>query len=469
MVSCIIAKILLGITCLLSCFYIKKTVIFSFFCISVSVLWDVRLQNFSFNYIDLFLGISIALFLCKQIVTAKKFYISHYALILLVFLCWAVITLLLNDMSFIGIKRLLKYVLRYGVYIFFIPMILKTEHDLIAAIRAFAIGGSMIAWGYVAKLVVNPSLLRDIFSNPTRPVIFSFLGWAGHDLGHYMSIIIPFLIGVAINTKGNIFIKRLWWGIPCAIIALGLSFTKSAWLGFFVGLFFLFRYIRKYLSGNVFCVEENMTANCTRSGDISVRIKSIFYFFRKSKKMIIRYILSVFLLFFCLFFMFPRKTQGWLWANFKFQDVSGVTRVRVWKTGLNMIAKNAISGVGFYNFEKNFPLYDIGGILDDKTPTDPHNWWIRIGAETGILGLLIFMLFCYCLIAEINKTVKNLPPEDYEFKIMGIILSSTLISIFVQGFFESSFMWSHFIWALFSLAIIYNRVMKSKINKLTNE
>ncbi len=460
MFSYIFPKVLLGIICLLSVFYSRKAAVFSFFCICVCMAWDVRIKYLLFNYLDIVLAAAVIVFFARELLSFKKIYVNRFAVILSFFLCWAVISLLVNDMSSIGIKRLLKFVLRYGIYILFIPMMIKTERNFWPSVKSFVFGGCVVAFGYIAKIAATPQALKNLFLDPLHPDPMVFLGWSGHDLGHYMSIIILLLLGLSFFTSGTV-AKILWASVPCSVAVLGLSLTKSAWLGFIVSLCVFMLHIRKHLTGNLPPAPAG-NGNSKGYNKILESAKAALSFLRRIKRKIGKYGLLVIIFCLCFFAALPSQTQRWLWANFKFQDVSEVTRIRVWKCGLNMIEGNPVFGVGFYNFEKNFKAYDPGGILDDRTPTDPHNWWIRICAETGVPGLLLFLVFYYGLFRKINRSLRKLPSEEYKFKIIGAVLSATLVSIFVQGFFEATFMWSYYVWAVFAVSIIYVKIAGEK-------
>ncbi|MCO4754945.1 MAG: O-antigen ligase family protein [Bacteriovoracaceae bacterium] len=75
-------------------------------------------------------------------------------------------------------------------------------------------------------------------------------------------------------------------------------------------------------------------------------------------------------------------------------DLGGSTdnRIIFWKAGANMTARNPLFGVGFWGFNDNFAGYAIDG----KTGSEgrhmtAHSSWVQVSAETGILGLMLFL------------------------------------------------------------------------------
>jgi O-antigen ligase len=71
-------------------------------------------------------------------------------------------------------------------------------------------------------------------------------------------------------------------------------------------------------------------------------------------------------------------------------SASGSSRMTYIKTGLIMGAKNPVFGVGFSGYEENFERYATE-MLHEWGNRTAHNSWILTFAETGLLGLLLFV------------------------------------------------------------------------------
>lgn len=76
------------------------------------------------------------------------------------------------------------------------------------------------------------------------------------------------------------------------------------------------------------------------------------------------------------------------------------TRVLMWRSSLIMIRENPLLGVGVGNFRPNY-LYIVDNIFKIKIPESsrlhdhPHNLFLFIGAEQGLISLLLFIIMLY--------------------------------------------------------------------------
>lgn len=67
-------------------------------------------------------------------------------------------------------------------------------------------------------------------------------------------------------------------------------------------------------------------------------------------------------------------------------------RLKMWRYTLNMIADAPILGRGLGNWEYFYPLYDKGDMVSPKNnPLRPHNDFLWLWAETGLVGLGAFL------------------------------------------------------------------------------
>lgn len=89
-------------------------------------------------------------------------------------------------------------------------------------------------------------------------------------------------------------------------------------------------------------------------------------------------------------------------------DNTSVQRLAYWKGGLRMIENHPILGVGYYNFQ---PVY--ASRASDKlwhgVAQLPHNIFIQVGTDAGLIGLGIFLVLIYRnlkLSREIRETCK---------------------------------------------------------------
>lgn len=121
-------------------------------------------------------------------------------------------------------------------------------------------------------------------------------------------------------------------------------------------------------------------------------------------------------------------------------------RIELWKIGAKAMLNNPFTGVGVGNYS-----YAVGlerqargsGTLKWQTA---HNSPIQIGAETGVLGFVLFLLISLNVWRILNRTKKKASQERLvKIAEMGII---GFVGLFVAGLFLSqaySFYWAFYV------------------------
>ncbi len=110
-----------------------------------------------------------------------------------------------------------------------------------------------------------------------------------------------------------------------------------------------------------------------------------------------------------------------------------------WIHSINMIEKNPLLGLGTGSFEEalNQEIKGLSGPAATKT-NDPHNQYLKIAVEQGVIGLLFFL---GVILFAINS--KNITPI---YKLIGLgVLASWCVTSLANSHF-STFHEGHFIW-----------------------
>lgn len=76
------------------------------------------------------------------------------------------------------------------------------------------------------------------------------------------------------------------------------------------------------------------------------------------------------------------------------KDNTSVQRLAYWKAGVKMIESHPILGVGYYNFAPVFAAHDRANLWHGKAQL-PHNIFIQVGTDSGLIGLGIFLALIY--------------------------------------------------------------------------
>jgi putative inorganic carbon (HCO3(-)) transporter len=95
------------------------------------------------------------------------------------------------------------------------------------------------------------------------------------------------------------------------------------------------------------------------------------------------------------------------------EDTTSQQRILYWKRGLEMIQAHPVLGVGFYNFAPYFADHYPQDMLYGAAQL-PHNIFVQVGTDTGLLGLGLFGLILYrnfrCC-REVQRLVAAPKPE----------------------------------------------------------
>lgn len=71
-------------------------------------------------------------------------------------------------------------------------------------------------------------------------------------------------------------------------------------------------------------------------------------------------------------------------------DQTSIQRLDYWRAGLKMIEQHPALGVGFFNFAPVYAVRDPNHLFFGKAQL-PHNIFIQVGTDAGLLGLVIFL------------------------------------------------------------------------------
>ena len=77
------------------------------------------------------------------------------------------------------------------------------------------------------------------------------------------------------------------------------------------------------------------------------------------------------------------------------EDESVNTRIRFYKHGVNHVIENPIVGLGIGNWKIKSIDYDSAKIFSYIVPYQLHNDFLEIGAELGVLGMFLYILFYF--------------------------------------------------------------------------
>ena len=79
-------------------------------------------------------------------------------------------------------------------------------------------------------------------------------------------------------------------------------------------------------------------------------------------------------------------------------------RIAMWGNTLNLIWDHLLTGVGLGSWQHIYPAYDGGAMLrSDSTPKRPHNDYLWVAAESGVLAGLIYAAIPILLLVQLYR------------------------------------------------------------------
>ncbi|CAH6865479.1 Membrane protein SypL involved in exopolysaccharide production [Vibrio chagasii] len=136
-------------------------------------------------------------------------------------------------------------------------------------------------------------------------------------------------------------------------------------------------------------------------------------------------------------------------------DESAMGRIYAWEAAFKMALDNPLTGVGLDNFYSNYFFYSA---YWDGLNHAVHSTWFGVLAETGFIGLIIFVGLIVSLIktsratlAQLKAAGSNVPPE---LNAIAYAVYAGLIGTIVSGtFLTQGFNWPIYILAALTVCV----------------
>lgn len=138
--------------------------------------------------------------------------------------------------------------------------------------------------------------------------------------------------------------------------------------------------------------------------------------------------------------------------NEDYNVTAGGGRMEIWKNGLKMMARRPLTGVGANAFEVAEGEFH-GGMGKWNAP---HNSFVQIGAELGVIGLILFVK----LLTSSIKSIRECRENNADGKVPNWLLDGTEVAFYgymTTGFFLSQ-AYSSVLYLLVALAILAQKL-----------
>jgi tetratricopeptide (TPR) repeat protein len=253
--------------------------------------------------------------------------------------------------------------------------------------------------------------------------------------------------------------RKFLWGLSLTSMALFLVFTRTrgAWLGMALGIL---------VAGLLLVVSRSGIRLLTNWTKTNVRGRT--------------FGLCLCLVVFCAGLLLPNRSSREVIQRFDEQKPSAVAaaasivqegsdrgRFTMWQHTIRMFLDHPIRGVGLDNWEFIYPLYDKGDpggkITSASEPVRPHNDYLWIASELGILGSLAFLWLLITAGKSIGAAVQS---NDQNRSILAVCSAMGLVALLGHGVFSfpkeqpasATLFWVH----LSALSVLSSVLVKSR-------
>lgn len=218
-------------------------------------------------------------------------------------------------------------------------------------------------------------------------------------MGHYMTQAGVLLLFICAALSLFLFCRdkaRWLWGVAflLAIFALGLTLTRSAWVGFVVALAFLL------------------------------------YLYKPKALVLVPVAVGLF------FFLSPRGVRDRALSIFNPKHFSNQTRIQYFKAGIKIIKDFPLLGTGPDTVDLVFQDPKYGLSEEARKNVHLHNNFIQIAAERGIPTLLAWLAFIGWAFFSLFPLLKNRDSSVFPY---AAAAGAAILALVTAGFFEYNF------------------------------
>ena len=363
-------------------------------------------------------GLLLLLFI-KTVINKDTFFnFKHINFYLAIFILSIVLAQVFSIYPALGFRFLIFY-LTCLLFVFILVNSIKNKDQLATVIESILMGVAIIGLYAIFQrirgvpvnaaqtdLSLNAGMPGRVYSTMENP----------NNLAEILMMLIPFYVAVFLGSKS--FIKRfIILGMAISpLIALGLTYSRSSWIGFAVAILMFvlltnWRLVPLFLLAGIAAIPilpqtvYNRILTIFDSRDSSVSYRFLIY-----------------------------KTIGPMFENY-------------WFTGVGL------GSDAFMKVVQNYPLHT------KVIPPHTHNLFIQVWIEVGLVGVLSFIGF---LVSTVKKSIKSIVDEKDKYIKFSIIAGvSSLVGILTVGVAE--YIWYYprvmiIFWVVVGLLLAANRV-----------
>ena len=322
-----------------------------------------------------------------------------------VLLCWQTITLVINGTPVETLGDPFRRML-YLFPLFVLPVISITEEKDFALARR-TVGLLLMAVVLIILLGVLQNALEIKYPFPKQPYDGKALvGFFPHhiDAGGFFSVL-------AILSLCLVLFWRKTRRINILLQLLSLLFLTGVFL------------------------------SLARTYYISLLVMVPAVFARGNRRIAIIGLPAVIVFVFAVFVLIPNIRERAFSITDLGRNPSNIERLYIWKTARDIIIDHPVSGIGFRQWRWRFSDYS-GKYARSWEFTEAafhhaHNLYLTVAAETGIVGLFLYMVFWAYLLMAIWRCTRSSPGGSfYNALALGVFFG--LVNFLIGGLFEDN-------------------------------
>ena len=384
----------------------------------------------------------ICLFFIYYCFINKKFFLfkNKYFYFFLFFWIYLVVNSFFNNVNFSSIKISLSYI-RYGIFVIAIIYVLNKDEKILKYFFyvLFFTFFLLVGDGFLQYLT-GKNILGFEIVEANR--ISSFF----HDeliLGSYLSRLLPLLFGLFILLKFSLNRKVQILIFPLFILTEVLVFLSGERTSFFfinLSAIYTIIFLKNFKKLRILTLIS------------SLLIISLITFFNPSvKNRIIDHTIDQ--------FDYSKKdlnnNDNVVAQNDKFFDVYifSIQHTHHYLTAYKMFVENKVFGVGVKNF-RNFCDNEKFKISDLSCSTHPHNYYMQVLSELGLVGLSFILIILFLFIIYSLKHLLSIFRKNSFFNDFQIFMMSNIL-IFIWPIAPSGNFFNNWLNIIHTLPVIF--------------
>ena len=139
-------------------------------------------------------------------------------------------------------------------------------------------------------------------------------------------------------------------------------------------------------------------------------------------------------------------------------DKSARGRLAIWTAGIQMVEDKPLMGFGYGEFPRRIGSYDV--LVAGR---DPHNTYLGIAAEMGLVALFFFLLSLFLILRSCLRVYRHAP--DRYMRSVGLAGTGMLLGVLCANFFGSRLDTTEltaYLWILSAIIVQYDTELRAK-------